>query len=284
MSRQPFVPAMVWRLNEAGVRGAWRLWRYVTPFSGPNGQLVQLPDRSWAFNDPWDHMARQSCRGGYERVERWACGRLIRPGGLVLDVGANHGIYTQLAAKLVGPTGRVIAFEPGPALPVLQSIIQRAGYRNVEVVPCAVGCEVGHTTMVVPGHQPALATLRHGAEQLDGRQVEVVRLDRCPAVPDQEIDLMKIDTEGYEGEVLQGAERLFDQGLVRAVLLEVSPTFGSINYLKRFIERYALSAYTLGYKRRLTYRPNLAPYQEANVRGQANILLTRKDVFLLPPA
>lgn len=284
MSRQPFVHAMVWRLNEAGVRGAWRIWHYVTPLSRPIGELVQLPDRSWACNDPWDYTARESYRGGYERVERWACGRLIRPGGLVLDVGAHYGIYTQLAAKLVGPTGRVIAFEPGPALPVLRSIIQRAGYLNVEVVPCAVGCEVGHSTMVVPGHQPALATLRHGAEQLDGREVEVVRLDRCPAVPDHEIDLMKIDTEGYEGEVLQGAERLFDQGLVRAVLLEVSPNFGSIDYLQRFIGRHAFSAYTLDYKRRLMSSPSLVPYQVSHVRRQTNILLIRNDIVFFPSA
>lgn len=252
------------------------LWRLM-PSSRPDGELVQLPDGSWTLNNGWDHVARQSYRGGYERAERCVCRQLIRPGGVVLDVGANYGIYTQLAAKLVGEAGKVVAFEPGPALPVLRSIIRRAELNNVVLVPCAVGHEVGRATMAVPGHQPALATLRTNAEQLDLREVEVIRLDTCAAVPDSEIDLIKIDTEGYEAEVLRGAERLFDEQRIRAVLLEVSPTFGSISYIQRLMERYGLCALTLGYKARLRYRPYTASYDADNIQHQVNVL-DRKSV------
>ena len=90
--------------------------------------------------------------------------------------------------------------------------------------------------------------------------------------------MIKVDTEGYEDEVLQGTERLFKAGLVRAVILEVSPVFGPIDYVKRFTERYTLRAYILGYKVGLTYRPRPMLYEEHTVGRQINVLLLHEDV------
>jgi FkbM family methyltransferase len=281
-SDQPFAHALVWRLNEAGVRGASKLWPLAGVAHRPEQRLVCLRDGTWILNDPWDHVARQSYHGGYERAERWACRQVVRPGGLVLDIGANYGIYTQLASKLVGPNGKVVAFEPGPALTTLEEIIARAGLANVELVPSAVGSVDGQLAMAVPGHQPALATLRLNAEQLDIREVTVTRLDTCIAIPEGDIDLIKIDTEGYEAQVLEGARGLLEARRVRAILLEVSPNFGPIDYVDRFAQEYDLTPYTLGYEVGLRYAPQGRPFREVDVHDQVNVLMTRTDIAFEP--
>jgi hypothetical protein len=64
----------------------------------------------------------------------------LRAGQTVLDVGAHVGQYTLLASGIVGPAGRVIAFEPHPVLSrVLRRNVARAGCRNVTVLPVALG-------------------------------------------------------------------------------------------------------------------------------------------------
>jgi len=52
--------------------------------------------------------------GNFEMGERRFLERFLKPGMTMLDIGAHHGFYTILAAKKVGPTGKVIAFEPSP--------------------------------------------------------------------------------------------------------------------------------------------------------------------------
>jgi hypothetical protein len=65
---------------------------------------------------------------------------------------------------------------------------------------------------------------------------------------------------------------------VRAVILEVSPEFGPIDYLGRFAERHHLKTHTLGYRKWITYLPRLQPYHEHLVHDQVNVLLLRPDV------
>lgn len=81
----------------------------------PSGKVVPIlrgPLRGWK----WVTGAlRHSCWvGGYEPERQLEFARLVRRGDVVLDIGANVGFYTLLAARLAGPHGRVLAFEPLP--------------------------------------------------------------------------------------------------------------------------------------------------------------------------
>jgi FkbM family methyltransferase len=68
----------------------------------------------------------------------------LRPGMTFVDVGANKGDFTLLAASLVGPSGRVISVEPGPTNQRwLQRSVAESGYRNVECVEAALGATPG---------------------------------------------------------------------------------------------------------------------------------------------
>ena len=124
-------------------------------------------------------------------------------GGVFVDAGASIGFFSLLAARIVGPTGRVVAFEPQPA--AASSIRGNAAlnsFEQVMVVEAALGAEPG--TAVLRGVGTATAHIEEG-DARDGLRVSCVSLDDFLAahaglVP----DLVKIDVEGHEGDVLAG--------------------------------------------------------------------------------
>jgi FkbM family methyltransferase len=141
--------------------------------------------------------------GSYELPKQLQFTKFIKPGSVVYDLGANVGFYTLLAAVSVGGAGRVFAFEPLPEnLAFLHKHLQLNGIENVTVVPSAVTSQVG-TARFAPAPGRGMGHL-HEAGEL---QVTTVTLDSivrtCP--PPQ---LIKIDIEGAELGVLQGASQM----------------------------------------------------------------------------
>jgi FkbM family methyltransferase len=134
----------------------------------------------------------------------------LRAGMTVLDVGAHVGQYTLLASGLVGPAGRVIAFEPHPVLgPVLRRNVSRAGGQNVTVLPVALGRAPGPATLVLhPPDNFGGSSLRPDDASADHARatVEVTTLDEAMGrLGRPPVDLAKIDVEGAELDVLEGA-------------------------------------------------------------------------------
>ena len=83
-------------------------------------------------NDP--NVGRHVVAGDYEPHVRAMFHRFLAPGMLALDIGANIGVFTMLAAQLVGPTGRVIAVEPNPAnVRLIESSRRRNGFAQVDI-------------------------------------------------------------------------------------------------------------------------------------------------------
>jgi len=152
-----------------------------------------------------------------------AIAALVKPGMVVADVGANLGYYTMLMADLVGPTGRVHAFEPNP-------VMLRRLRRNI-----AVNGFAGHTDVhdkaladvdgaIVPFHIPpdfpgggAIARHSHPNDS-NTIQIETIRLDARPEW--HAIELIKVDVEGAEELVWRGARGLLEGDKLRTVLLE----------------------------------------------------------------
>jgi FkbM family methyltransferase len=129
-------------------------------------------------------------------------------GGTVLDLGANVGFYTLLAAELVGPSGRVHAFEPVPRnLQYLRQHIALNGLTNVSVVEAAVSDAGGRRRFRLH----VSAAMGHLGD--DGQmEVSTVALDQfvfetAVAAPHS----IKIDVEGAEFSVLQGARETLSQ-------------------------------------------------------------------------
>jgi len=144
----------------------------------------------------------------------------------VVDIGAHHGLYSLLASGLVGRRGRVIAFEPSPReCRRLTTHLRVNRCRNVRVEPCAVANESGEADFfVVDGYRDWGNSLRPPAipEPIRRVRVPVRRLDDMLAECGVErLDFIKLDAEGAELEVLEGAKKLLQSPPRPALLVEV---------------------------------------------------------------
>jgi FkbM family methyltransferase len=149
--------------------------------------------------------------------------RLIQPGMVVADVGANIGLLTLVMAWATGPGGRVIAFEP-EAVPRsnLEKMKHLNGLSWVEVRDQAVGERAGRLTFHVSdiiGHSSLYAL--PDAEEARTVEVEVVRLD--DVAPAKRLDVVKIDVEGAELDVLAGMKGVIAKNPDLAIVAEFGP-------------------------------------------------------------
>lgn len=148
----------------------------------------------------------------WHRNERDQLEGVLRPGDTVVDVGANMGFMTALFCELIGPGGRVFAFEPSkPVFEKLERVIALNGLSNVEAVNRGCGDasatgtlhqisrSSGHGSLVVPSSE---------SEAGPTEEIELVRLDAFVAARGIRVDFVKIDTEGYEATVLRGAQEM----------------------------------------------------------------------------
>ncbi|MDT4937492.1 MAG: hypothetical protein QOG80_1163 [Pseudonocardiales bacterium] len=156
---------------------------------------------------------------------------LLPDGGLahvrgVIDVGANVGRWSAGILRLCRPD-RLLAIEPQPS--VLDALRRRIGENPaVEIVQAAVGRETGTIDFHVTSHVDGASVLRPrtemneiygvGYDVVETMPVRVVRLDDIAADLD-EVTLLKIDVQGYEQFVLEGAEQTLQR--TRHVVLEV---------------------------------------------------------------
>jgi FkbM family methyltransferase len=159
--------------------------------------------------------------GSYEERTTELITRLVGPGAHAVDVGANIGFFTLLLSRLVGPAGRVIAFEPLPAaIERLRANLSLNKVRNVTVQEAAV-CEApGESSLFLgPVSHSSMASLtnRTGVGEV---RVRCTSLDEALAGCGP-IEVLKIDAEGAEPRVLAGASRILSAG-VPYIFAEVS--------------------------------------------------------------
>jgi FkbM family methyltransferase len=136
----------------------------------------------------------------------------LRPGDTCVDVGGHLGYYSMLMARLVGPGGRVITFEPVQEnLAVLKENISLNHMDNVRLVNTALGRSSGTMTLIRSESETMSATPSIRAYAVEGVQKEVeVKVDTLDAFFDREgcqPKLIKVDVEGAEIEVLLGAKK-----------------------------------------------------------------------------
>ena len=132
----------------------------------------------------------------------------LGPGAMFVDVGASVGFFSLLAARLVGPGGVVVAFEPQPdAASSLRRNAQLNGFSMVEVVEAALSSWTGKGALA--GIGKATAHIVDGREP-EAQSVEVTTLDESLAGRSEPPVVVKIDVEGRERDVLAGMARLLE--------------------------------------------------------------------------
>ena len=178
---------------------------------------------------------RRLQRGQYDAQvpERDLLGQWIPEGAVVLDIGANIGVYTRAISRIVGPRGCVHAFEPIPSTyMMLIHNVRRFEHANVVTYNAAVTERSGVADMVLPPKgllSIYWAHLPHD-ENDDGQRVRVQALaldDIADALP--RLDFMKCDAEGAELFVLRGAEQLLTRRRP-TLLLEVGESCRNFGY------------------------------------------------------
>lgn len=151
--------------------------------------------------------------GSYEAEVQRLLVSLVERGSVVYDLGANAGFFTLLAARLVGPAGRVYAFEPLPAnLDILRRHLELNRCAHVTVVPAAVSDRDGRARFTGAG----------STARLDGDgavEVATVRIDTLLARGEiAPAGLVKLDVEGAELAALRGMDGLLREARPRLLI------------------------------------------------------------------
>lgn len=185
--------------------------RAPVPIAGGLGHLLYVSTADL----PLDHAhAGLIVRGTLEPPVQEALRRLLAPGDVFFDVGANIGFFTILGARLVGPSGRVVAFEPVPACArAVARNIALNGFGHAEIREEAVGAAGGRAQLLVVGEASwsHLASTGRHADVRDEIDVSVVAIDdlvREGTIPPP--DVLKIDTEGAELQALEGMRSVLE--------------------------------------------------------------------------
>jgi FkbM family methyltransferase len=194
-------------------------------FADLRPELVEL-DPIKLYVSARDHAVSRALINGnadYEPHVRTVLSKLLRPGDTFLDIGANIGYFSMLAAHLVGGQGRVIAIEPNPENCLLiRSSLAANGFRHVEVHSYAAGTAPAMFALEVDGSngrlvplagRPSMAMLRF--------LVPVAPLDSLLADAPR-LDVIKIDVEGAEPMAFGGLQATL-QRHKPAIISEFAP-------------------------------------------------------------
>jgi len=157
---------------------------------------------------------------GYEDAFDKALFGTLRNGDIVWDVGANVGYYTKRFAEVVGSHGKCIAFEPFPET-AEKLRVNLHGIKNYSLEVCALGAAAGKVMMQVGGDELG-ATNRIVEGQRGGFEIEILTGDAIILETRIEApNVVKIDTEGFELDVLRGMSKLMRDPMLRALFVEV---------------------------------------------------------------
>jgi FkbM family methyltransferase len=239
-------PEIKWQFRTA----VWRAMRDRCPEAAI--EMPWLEDTTVAMPLGSDLSLALFTTGRFEPNAFAVLAQILRPGDLFVDVGANEGLYSLAAARLVGPSGRVVAVEPSPReIARLRANVARNDLgSSVTIVDTALAAAGGWASL-------AIAEDAHGGQNaFADRMASNLAIDDVRLVPTISLDMLvtrlggrqpaviKIDVEGAEYEVLAGAEKVLAEA---RPFLFVEVARGGRNADRRVVEllldsRYALYA------------------------------------------
>jgi FkbM family methyltransferase len=185
------------------------------------GQVLFLDMREPWCRDLLDLTPREG-RPYWEPDEQDVMRRVVRPGEVAFDVGANFGQHCPLLAELVGPTGRLFAFEPDPSrrAALLRTVTQHG---NGRLLPYALADHSGRERLFLPDDHAMASLVNWTGKGAAETTCEVTTLDAV--VERGEVpapDFVKCDVEGAELLVFRGGRRTLDRPVAPILLYEAN--------------------------------------------------------------
>jgi len=196
----PLLGSWIHRLSHHLVPADVKIWAQIE--AGPaQGLWLELNPRT----------GQNYLRGKVELAVQRVLAERLRPGMTVYDLGANIGLFSLLAARLVGATGKVVSFEPDPGVAArLRRNIARNAFANITVVESGVWSESGPRGFFASNLSSPDRGVGSFLPDINGSAttlIPCVSLDdfvRSAPPP----DAIKCDVEGAEAEVFRSAEKL----------------------------------------------------------------------------
>lgn len=132
----------------------------------------------------------------------------IKPGMKVIDIGANYGLYALNIAKIIGPTGKLWAFEPtnGTAT-CLKNSINENKFNNVDLIQAGLSNNIGEAKLFISRNSELNSLTQTDSSGGECENIRLLTLDHCQQEYQwQDIDFVKLDAEGEEDNILIGGE------------------------------------------------------------------------------
>lgn len=188
---------------------------------------------------------------------------ILKEGDTFVDIGANEGMMSLLAARLVGSTGRIVAFEPSPGpRGIFEAAIARNHIQSIDLRPIGLSDAEATLKLAVPrinSGQGSFARPRYADDEMD--EVD------CPVrIGDRELDdeapcLIKIDVEGFEEHVIRGLgqtlQRTWPPVAMEVVATHLRRAGSSVETLATLMEGFGYTGLATGLagRHRLTLKP-----------------------------
>ena len=181
-----------------------------------------VPHIGWLSHQTGDEVSRLLREGHFESAEQAFFWRFLRDDDTVIDCGAHIGLYSVLAARIVGGRGKVLSFEPNPdTAGILESNVRAACGGPVSIHRKALSSRRG--TAQLSREKQGFSAHSTIVERSDGNtySIETETIDSIVgAGRDTVVALLKIDAEGHETEILDGAKETLAAGNIQVIMLE----------------------------------------------------------------
>ncbi|MBX3735677.1 MAG: FkbM family methyltransferase [Candidatus Didemnitutus sp.] len=189
-------------------------------------RVITTPAGTFWIDPASDAGQRVATHGHYDVATESLLARFLRPGDTFVDVGANEGFICVPAARLTGPTGRVVAVEPQLRL---QPVLQRNFALNtvrVETHAVAISDHAGTAELQLAPDMNNSSTGFVTATRYPLKKQSIEILTLSAFLARLAIDspfVLKMDIESWEHEAILGSPEIFREQRVRALFLELHP-------------------------------------------------------------
>ena len=221
--------------------------------------ILNVNDESYTMRKTFEAYA---VRNIHEKATTELFKKTVKEGNTVVDLGANIGYFTLLAAKIVGEKGKVFAFEPEPKnYSYLKKNIEINNYRNVTAFQKAVSDKNGKAKLYIcdydSGHHTinqsrGLEAYSRGREiKIEEMNIETTRLDDFFKGKEELIDVIKMDVEGAEALALLGMDKILRKNKKLKMFVEFFPllikSMGNSpeEFIQKLLKDYQFSIYVI---------------------------------------